>query len=279
MTEPQLKALISLLDDPDNNIYEEVKDKIISYGDDVIPHLEYAWETSLDHLLQQRVEEIIHFLQFNSIKDAIKNWKQNNTNNLIEGAIIVAKHQYPDLNQEFITNYINQLTQDIWLELNDNLTALEKVKVLNRVIFDIHGFNGNVKNINSPQNSYINNVIETKKGNPITLAIIYLAVCQRLQIPIYGVNVPAHFILAFAEEKNNVLFYLNVFNKGSVFSKNDIDKFLEQLQKEPKKEYYIPCDNLTTIKRLIQHLVYTYDNLGYLDKKEELMELLNILEQ
>lgn len=278
MTEPQLKALISLLDDPDNNIYEEIKDKIISYGDDVIPHLEYAWETSLDHLLQQRVEEIIHFLQFNSIKVAIKNWKLNDANNLIEGAIIVAKHQYPDLNQEFITNYINQLTQDIWLELNDNLTALEKVKVLNRVIFDIHGFNGNVKNINSPQNSYINNVIETKKGNPITLAIIYLAVCQRLQIPIYGVNVPAHFILAFAEEKNNVLFYLNVFNKGSVFSKHDIDKFLEQLKKEPKKEYYIPCDNLTTIKRLIQHLVYTYDNLGYLDKKEELMELLNILE-
>ena len=58
----------------------------------------------------------------------------------------------------------------------------------------------------------------------------------------------------------------------------DIDKFLEQLKTEPKKEYYIPCDTITIIKRLIQHLIYTYDNLGYLDKKEELTELLNILE-
>jgi len=279
MTEGKLQALISLLDDPDASIYQEVKSKIISYGDDVIPHLEYAWETSLDHLLQQRVEEIVHFLQFNSIKEALVHWKANSQNDLLEGAIIIAKYQYPDLNVDTIKDYINQLTQDTWLELNDSLTALEKVKVLNRIIFEIHGFNGNVKNINSPKNSYINNVIESKKGNPITLAVVYLTVCQRLQIPIYGVNVPAHYIMAFAEEKNNVLFYLNVFNRGSVFSKHDIDKFLEQLKKEPKKEYYIPCNNLTTIKRLIQHLVYTYENLGYIDKKDELMKLLNILEK
>ncbi|MCB9360903.1 MAG: hypothetical protein H6587_05765 [Flavobacteriales bacterium] len=279
MAEPEIQALISLLDDPDTDIYQEIKTKIISYGDNIIPHLEYAWETSLDHLLQQRVEEIIHHLQFSSIKESLKNWKENNSKNLLEGAIITAKYQYPDLDQSTITSYIDKLTQDVWLDLNDNLTALEKIKVLNHIIFDVHGFNGNVKNINSPQNSYINNVIESKKGNPITLAIIYLTVCQKLNIPVYGVNVPAHFILGFAEDVNNVLFYLNVFNKGTVFSKNDIDKFLEQLKKEPKKEYYIPCNNLDTIKRLLQHLVYTYDNLGYPDKEEELMELLAILEQ
>lgn len=279
MAEPEIQALISLLDDPDTDIYKEIKSKIISYGDNIIPHLEYAWETSLDHLLQQRIEEIIHHLQFDTIKKALKYWKENNQSNLLEGAIITAKYQYPDLDEDEIIKYIDQLTQDVWLELNDNLTALEKIKVLNRVIFEIHGFNGNVKNINSPKNSYINNVIESKKGNPITLAVVYLSACQKLNIPVYGVNVPAHYILAFAENMNDVLFYLNVFNKGAVFSKNDIDKFLEQLKKEPKKEYYIPCDNLTTIKRLIQHLVYTYDNLGYLDKKDELAELLAILEE
>lgn len=279
MAENEIQALISLLDDPDKDIYQEIKSKIISYGDDIIPHLEYAWETSLDHLLQQRVEEIIHFLQFTSIKSSLVNWKNTNSKNLLEGAIITAKYQYPDLDVLAITTFFEKLTQDVWLDLNDNLTALEKVKVINHIIFDVHGFSGNIKNINSPQNSYINNVVESKKGNPITLAIIYLAVCQKLNVPVYGVNIPAHFILCFAEEQNNVLFYLNVFNKGTVFAKSDIDKFLEQLKKEPKKEYYLPCNNLAIIKRLIQHLVYTYDNLGYPDKKEELNELLSILEQ
>lgn len=277
MSDSELRALISLLDDPDHAIYDEIKSKLISYGDGVIPHLEQAWEKSFDHLLQDRIEDIIHYLQFQTIKQELTEWKANDEKSLVEGALIVAKYQYPDLEVEKIIDYINQVTQDVWLELNEKLTALEKVKVLNRIVFDIHGFYGNTKNINSPQNSYINNVIETKKGNPITLGILYLAICQKLKIPIYGVDVPAHFILAYSENKQDVLFYLNVFNKGTVFSKHDIDKFLDQLKKEKKEEYYQPCDNLAIIKRLIQHLVYTYDNLGYLDKKEELEELYNLL--
>lgn len=277
MIQRELKALISLLDDPDDNIYHEIKNKIISYGDDVIPHLEDAWETSFNQLLQQRIENIIHFLQFSSIKNSLELWNKTPNKNLLDGALIIAKYQYPDLNTDNINQYIDKLTQEVWLELADNLTALEKIKVINKIIFDIHDFNGNTKNINSPQNSYINNVIESKRGNPITLGIIYLCVCQRLNVPVYGVNVPAHFILAYAEKKDDVLFYLNLFNKGSVFFKKDIDKFLEQLKTEPKKEYYIPCNNKTIITRLIQHLVYTYDNMGYLDKKDELQELLDIL--
>lgn len=278
MSNSELHALISLLDDPDSSIYDEVKHKLISFGDDVIPHLENAWESSFDHLLQERIEDIIHHLQFDTVKRNLADWKKSEDQDLIKGAIIIAKHQYPDLDESKVVDYINQLVQDTWLELNDNLTALEQVKVLNRIIFDIHEFHGNKKNINSPKNSYINNVIESKRGNPITLGIIYLAVCQKLNIPIYGVNIPAHFILTYAEDGINSLFYLNIFNRGTVFNRNDIDLFLEQLKQEPKEEYYIPCDNLTTIKRVVQHLIYTYDNLGYIDKKDELLELYHILE-
>ena len=276
MSNTQLQALISLLDDPDDIIFDEVRGKLISFGHDIIPHLESAWESSFDNLLQNRIEDIIHHLQFETIKVELTNWKSSEKD-LIDGAIIIAKYQYPDLEEEKIKDYIKQLTQDVWLEFNENLTALEKVKVLNKIIFGVHGFYGNTKNINSPKNSYINNVVETKKGNPITLGIIYLAICNKLNVPMYGVDVPAHFILSYAEEKENVLFYLNVFNKGAVFGNHDIDKFLEQLKVEPKDEYYTPCSHLTIICRLIQHLIYTYDNLGYPEKKEELEELMNIL--
>lgn len=276
MSNKEMQALISLLDDPDNTIFDDVSSKIISYGHDVIPHLESAWENSFDHLLQNRIEDIIHHLQFENIKLDLINWKSSEQD-LIDGAIIIAKYQYPDLEEEKIHDCIKQITQDVWLELNDNLTALEKIKVLNRIIFDIHEFYGNTKNINSPKNSYINNVIERKKGNPITLGIVYLAICNKLNIPMYGVDIPAHFILAYAEDSENVLFYLNVFNKGSVFGQHDINKFLKQLKVEPKDDHFTPCNNLTTIKRLIQHLIFTYDNLGYIEKKEELEELYNIL--
>ena len=276
MANTELQALISLLDDPDPKIFDEVKGKLISFGDDVIPFLENAWESSFDILLQNRIEDIIHHLQFENNKIELVNWKKSDKD-LIGGAIIIAKYQYPDLEEDKIRDYIKQITQDVWIELNENLTALEKVKVLNRMIFDVHGFYGNTKNINSPKNSYINNVIERKKGNPITLGILYLAICQKLDIPMHGVDVPAHFILTYTDDNKNVLFYLNIFNKGAVFNSHDIDKFLEQLKIAPKDEYYIPCSNLTIIRRLVQHLIYTYDNLGYQDKRLELEELYSLL--
>lgn len=277
MSDKELKALIDLLDDPDNAVFDEIKNKLISIGNDVIPHLEDAWETSLDVLRQERIENIIHHLQFEEVKKALTDWKNAPEQDLIQGAIIVAKYQYPDIDEELIHKTINQLKQDTWLELNENLTALEQINVLNRIFFEIHGFHGNTKNINSPKNSFINNVIESKSGNPITLGIVYLAVCKLLHIPVYGVNVPAHFVLAYSEKPNDILFYINLFNKGTIFSKYDIDNFLAQLKLSPKASYYIPCDNLTIIQRLVQHLVFTYDNLGYLDKKQELEELYAIL--
>ena len=276
MLNKEIQALISLLDDPDTSIFDDVSRKIISYGNDAIPYLENAWENSFDHLVQNRIEDIIHHLQFQNIKLELINWK-NSEQDLIDGAIIIYKYQYQDLEENNIVASIKQITQDVWLELNDNLTALEKIKVLNRIVFDVHGFYGNTKNINSPKNSYINNVIERKKGNPITLGIVYLAICKKLNIPMYGVDVPAHFILSYSEDAKNALFYLNVFNKGTVFGQHDIDKFLEQLKVDPKIEYYTPCSNLTIIKRLVQHLIYTYDSLGYVEKKEELEELYQLL--
>lgn len=277
MPDKELKALIDLLDDPDNAVFDEIKNKLISIGNDVIPYLEDAWETSLDVLRQERIENIIHHLQFEEVKKALTDWKNAPEQDLIQGAIIVAKYQYPDIDEEIIHKTINQLKQDTWLELNENLTALEQINVLNRIFFEIHGFHGNTKNINSPKNSFINNVIESKSGNPITLGIVYLAVCKLLHIPVYGVNVPAHFVLAYSEKPNDILFYINLFNKGTIFSKYDIDNFLAQLKLSPKASYYIPCDNLTIIQRLVQHLVFTYDNLGYLDKKQELEQLYGIL--
>ena len=277
MLDKEMEALISLLDDPDTAIFDDVRGKIISFGNNIIPHLEFAWESSFDHLLQNRIEDIIHHLQFENIKLELANWRKTPERNLINGAIIIAKYQYPDLEEESIHKDIKQIIQDVWLELNDNLTALEKIKVVNRIVFDVHGFYGNTKNINSPKNSYINNVLERKKGNPITLGILYLAICKELKIPMYGVDVPAHFILAHAEDGEIPEFYLNVFNKGTVFGTPDIDSFLEQLKIEPEDKHYIACSNLSVIKRLVQHLIYTYDNLGYVEKKEELEELYSLL--
>ncbi|HEY6162973.1 MAG TPA: transglutaminase-like domain-containing protein [Bacteroidia bacterium] len=287
MTKKEIEALISLLDDPDDKIFEQIKGKLMSIGQEVIPALEHAWENSFDSLIQQRIESIIHKIQFDAVKLRLKEWAKPENQNLLAGALIIARYQYPDLDENKIAKNIEQIKQDVWLELNNNLTALEKVRVINHIIFDVHNFSGNTVNYHAPQNSYLNNVLESKKGNPLSLSILYTIIAQDLNIPIHGVNLPEHFVLAYVDdhdvlpftgdESDKVLFYINPFSRGAVFSRKEIDAFLKQLKLSPLQSYYEPCSNLEIIKRLIRNLIFSYEKLGYPDKSEEMQQLLNML--
>jgi hypothetical protein len=298
MSEKEIQALISLIDDPDDMIYQQVKEKIIAYGENIIPHLENMWENnSFGTLFQERVEDIIHKIQYDNVYASMLKWRKEGGIDLLEGAITVAKYQYPDLDELDVKNSILKIRQDIWLELNDNLTALEKITIFNQIIFTTHGLTGNKVNYHAPQNSFINNVLESKKGNPLLLSIIYIVLAESLDVPIYGVNLPNHFILAYLDQYNivkliekeiakaneprktdtDVLFYINPFSNGAILHTTEITNFLKHLKLDPKPEFYNPCSNVSIIKRLLNNLIFSYDKLGYPDKVAEIKELLTAL--
>jgi regulator of sirC expression with transglutaminase-like and TPR domain len=283
MNQAEVNALIDLLDDPDLDIFNNIKDRLMSYGEEVIPELESAWEASFNNLVQNRIEDIIHNIQFTNIRTKLEAWAGKVDPSLMEGAILIAKYQYPDLDEERIINKIEVIKRDIWLELNPNLTALEKVRVMNHIIFEIHGFSGNTVNFHAPQNSYLNNVLESKKGNPLSLSILYSVIAQSLGLPVYGVNLPEHFILAYKDEFEDleledhpygVLFYINTFSKGTVFGKREIDTFLRQINMQPLDMFYEPCTNIDIVRRMLRNLIAAYEKLGYPEKVQDLEQLI-----
>jgi regulator of sirC expression with transglutaminase-like and TPR domain len=151
------------------------------------------------------------------------------------------------------------------------------------VFYNVYGFRGNTKNHNDPQNSYLNQVMESKRGNQISLAILYATLAQKLDIPVYGVNLPQHFILGYIDESKRdehefgVLFYINAFNKGAIFGKHDVDRFLRQLSLDPLPGFYAPCSNVEIIRRILRNLITAYENLGMHEKVAELEELQSII--
>ena len=283
----ELNALISLLDEPSNPVFDKIKEKILYYGIEAIPFLEDAWDNSFDNDIQGRIEEIIHSIQLRNLKDELINWKENNRLDLLEGFYLVSKYQYPDLDYNVQKENVTRIEKDIWLELNSNLTALEKVKVINHVLFDINRFAGNKTNIDAPQNLFLNNILETRKGNHLSLGILYIILSQKLGIPIFGVNLPQHFILAYMDEvrdekialedENEVLFYVNPFNKGAVFTQREIELFIKHLKLKPNASFYKPCDNIDIIQRLLKNVIASYTKIGYLEKVEELEDILGVL--
>ena len=278
----EINALVKLLDDPDEEIYQHVQERLLIYGNEIITHLESAWEQSLDTLLQERIENIVHTIQFNNVKEDLNLWYQSGAFDLLQGALIINRYQYPDLNEQAVINQIEDIKREIWTGLQYDMSSIEKIKLINYVFYQQFGFSGNTKNHHDPQNSYLNQVLESKKGNQISLAIIYATLAQKLDIPVYGVNLPQHFILGYIDEQNSekdyeVLFYINAFNKGAIFGKHDVDQFLRQLNLEPQPGFYSPCSNTEIIRRVIRNLISAYEKLGTIDKVEELKLLQEIL--
>ncbi len=288
--ESSIKALITLIDDPDEHIYVHVRDQLKSIGSTAIPYLEQSWENENSSLLlQSRLENLMQEIQFEDVKKQMLMWSRSVDKDLLEGALIVAKYNYPQLDEAIITQTIQKIRKDIWLEINPNMTAFENIKVFNKIFFSTYNFHGDTKNFHSPLNSCINTVIEFKKGNPLSLSLIYSIIAQSLDLPVYGVNLPNHFILAYLDENNSqlllennnkygVLFYINPFSKGSLLDNNAVCEFLDGLQMPHYREFFEPCPNSAIIRRMITNLIAAFQQVGNAKKVEELTELRDLID-
>jgi regulator of sirC expression with transglutaminase-like and TPR domain len=269
MKQSEIKALISLLDDEDYEVLNHVETKIRSMGDTVIPYLEDRWEeSSLSSLMQKKLEDLIHDLQYNAFFERLLTWRKNGSEDLLEGMWAIATYQYPELSLEKLRQDVDQIYYEVWLEIRDGMHPMDQIKTLNSVIFGKLKFGANTKHFHSASNSMLNVVIELKKGNPISLCVIYLLVAQKLNLPVWGVNLPNLFILTY--KSGNMQFYINVFNRGLVFSRVDIDNYIAQYNFPQNEIFYQPCNNLDIIRRVLRNLTLAFEKVGDDDKVKEI---------
>lgn len=283
----ELKALISMADEPNQKIFLEISDKIISYGMEAVPILEETWENCLENDFRNRLLILIHKISFRNICEELEVWKKTGAENLFHAYILISRHQYPWLKEDDIRSKIENIKKDIWLEINDNTTPLEKITVFNHVLFEIHKFRGNKKDFHAIQNFYLNTLIETHKGSPLSLGMLYIIIAREMNIPVHGVNLPDHFVLAYTNEntedrlefldEKEVLFYINPYSKGAVFSKKEVELFLKEKKIEPEESHFTPCSNVDIIKRLLNNLNFSYERTGLTEKTNDIEILLEIL--
>jgi regulator of sirC expression with transglutaminase-like and TPR domain len=277
MNREDLKAMISLLDDSDMEVVNIVENNIKNLGHEVIPILEKEWERNgLNPVLQKKIEDLVHDLHLSNLSADLESWKNNNHSDLMTGLWLIAKYQYPDLKVETLNQEIKNIQMKVWVNTHEKMHPNDMVKILNDVIFEQLKFEPNIKNFHSPSNSMFNLVLSQKKGNPVALSCLFILLAQRLDLPIYGVNLPNLFVLIF--DYPGYRFYLNPFNRGQVFLEKDIDDYLKQMNIEPNEKYYKSCSNIEIIKRILTNLSFAYQKIGEEDKQNEVNQFLKIFD-
>ncbi len=288
ISEKEIKSLVSLMDDEDDFSRKIVRDRILNIGEPAIPFLLDAIEKSINNTETNNLKNLFDEINLNTTYDNLRIWKGLNSTNLYQGLLILAKYRYPQLKPERVTKELENLKKQLWLELNDNLTALEKVRVLNRIFFDFNGFDGEREDYFAPENSFINDLVFRKKGNPLIMSALYSIIAQSVNIPVYGINFPRHFMTVYADKllvgslneikENDILFFISPYNKGEIFSLSEIKNFLLKMNLKPLPDYYLPCNNDVYIRRSLRNLIQSYNNMERGDIAENYEFLLSALE-
>jgi len=276
MKKEELTALLKLLDDTDPMVYNAVKNKLLEADEKIIQDIQTAISISKDNIFVQRADDIINTIRYKKIDNEIVEWINNKQNDLLYGAYLIAKYQYPEIEFEDVNEKLNKIINDLRLEINLYLTGLQQIRKINHILYNIHRFSGDFSNIINPENSYVNKVLERKKSNDISIAILYIHIAQKLGLPVYGVDFPKNILLAFTDKNTKeALFYINPFNKGAVITKKDIESFLNNHKIKTKRKYFETCSNATILIKLLRFLIHSYSSKNNAEKLEEIKRILS----
>ncbi len=131
---------------------------------------------------------------------------------LLPAALLIARDEYPDLDPR----PYEALVQAHADHLRGEVAAIEsqplKMAAINRHLFDELGYSGNHDEYYDPRNSYLNQVLDRRLGNPISLAMVQMEVARRLDIPLDGVSFPGHFLVRLPVDGG--LLVMDPFNGG-----------------------------------------------------------------
>jgi hypothetical protein len=284
----EIHALFNLIDDPDEDVYGTVSDKIVDFGRGIIPNLENLWENTLSEAIQERIEMLIHRLHYTDLTADLKEWSNSAYHDLLFGALLVSKFQYPELHTTPVLQDIEKIRRNVWLELNNYLTPLEQANVLSSIIYNYYNLKGVEVNYNNPDEFFIHKVLESKKGNALTNGIIYQVMCELLDINAKVINIPKQMVLAFyhsdydpatyiGHPQEKIHFYVDGVS-GQAYSHKDIEAYFKKISVPSTPSYYKPISHKRIIQILLEETAKCFDSPHHQYKQKELLTLADLLD-
>lgn len=236
----EIKALLELIEDPDQVVFESITQKFIDFGDEVVPALEDYRYVSDDEELVKKINHILSSIAVGKLERALEFWKSGEEHSTLEASMIISDYLNRENDKDAFIQEIEKMRKSIWLELNDYLTPLEEINIFNKIILGNYKLRGEDTQYEQPAHFDTMHLMEHKSGNTYPMASIYLTMGEMLGLPIRPANIPKQNLLCYVneeayikeDEEDEVIFFIDPLN-GQVYSVLDVEKYLKKIDYIP----------------------------------------------
>jgi regulator of sirC expression with transglutaminase-like and TPR domain len=272
----EYQSLLRLLDD-ESSVYDAVQQKLLEMGPEVVSSLREAAETG-SPLMRERAKEIAERITFGQMRRQFRDLVEHADHGEIDlerGMFIIARYQYPSLDVQFYTETLNSYAVELDAKLTGHDDPGEILYLVNDFFIKEKKFQGNKIDYYNPDNSYINRVLDSRMGIPISLCIVYLFIARRLNIPMAGIGMPSHFLLRYTVGSSDI--FIDPFNGGQLLSRDQCIASLDQTGFGYTPSYLEKVGNRYMIERVLRNLALAYTHMGDPLRARNLITLSDVL--
>lgn len=179
--------------------------------------------------------------------------------NLGEAALLIAADAYPGLDVERYLRLLDEIAEPVQARLPKRVPLQGLVEALNGHLFGELGFFGNTEHYYEPQNSYLNEVLDRRRGIPITLSVVYMEVARRVGLDVVGIGLPGHFIVEARQTEESAL--LDPFHGGEALTLDDCERLVSDVYGGTvsfSEEYLVPVTQRQILGRILNNLKMIY---------------------
>lgn len=275
----EIESLLFLMDDPDPFVQESVNNRLQELGETAIPLLDEYRSKVNETETKNRVDQVIHQLTFDTLESDFIELLDSGikTRKSLEVAMFtLARFGHPTLRISDYQKKLDHFAQMVEPQIKYKLDEKRKMKRLLKFIFEDLNFQGDPQSYHAPKNCFLNEVIDRRKGLPISLSLIVMFISRRLEMPFFGINMPIHFMLNYVGDKEELL--IDPYDDGAIVTYDQCYFFLKKNNVEPRPEHFQIATNLDIVLRTIRNLIHSYERTEQLHRVEDLQKLLNIAE-
>ncbi len=274
LDEKALRSLVTLLEEEDPSSLALVRSKILGVGAAILPYLDEIRPAATPEMAI-RLESVAGELRFQDLRRDFVRLSLAKTPDLEDGAMLISRFGFADVDAAVYRAWLDRVAAAVAAEMPPDAGIGESVRRLSNYLFQTLGVAGNETRYYDADNSYLSRVIDTRRGIPVTLTVLFLLLSRRLRLPVYGVGTPGHFLAGFKE--NGTSLFVDCFRGGQLMTLPEVKRMLVRNGYEWRADLGKPVGPREILARMLRNLISIYQKTGALDRADRLSTLVEIV--